>query len=55
MYYGRQDFLGDEEDFLRNAVQDYAPAREAIVVRQLSPNTALFGTEVVPLDKLSDF
>ena len=54
VYYGRKDFLGDEDDFLKNAVRDYDPAVEAIVVRQLSPGSATFSTEVVPLDELSN-
>lgn len=54
LYYGRQDFLGDEEAFLLNAVRVYDPGKEAIVVRQLSPGVAMFGTEILPLDQLSN-
>ncbi|MBW4533205.1 MAG: hypothetical protein KME09_04645 [Pleurocapsa minor HA4230-MV1] len=52
-YYGQQDFLGDEEDFLLKAVRNYDPGKEAIVVRQFSPNSPLFTTEVCPLDELN--
>ena len=52
LYYGQQDFLGDEEDFLLLAVRDYDPDKEAIIVRQFSPKSSFFTTEVCLLDEL---
>ena len=54
VYYGQQNFLGDEEDFLIKAVRDYDPSKEVVVVRQFSANSPLFTTQVCSLDELAN-
>lgn len=52
-YYGLDDFLGDEDDLLKESVKTYQPDKEVILVRQVVKDEALFANEIVPLESLS--
>ncbi len=54
LYYGKEDYVGDEDALLKEYVSTYKMDTEVVLVRQLVPNEALFGTEIVPLESLSD-
>ena len=55
IYYGEEDFLGDEDDLLKESVRTYQPDKEVVLVRQLVKGEAVFANEVVPLESLSDY
>ena len=54
LYYGKEDYVGDEDALLKEYVSTYKMDTEVVLVRQLVANEALFGTEIVPLESLSD-
>ena len=41
LYYGREDFLGDEDEVLKEYVKNYHPDREVVFVWQVMKDSAL--------------
>ena len=54
IYYGKEDYLGDEDDTLKAFVKKYNIDTQVVLVRQTIPGAALFATEIVPLESLKD-
>ena len=51
-YYGREDFLGDEDETLKEYVKNYHPDTEVVFVWQMRKDSALFNTTIMPLSSL---
>lgn len=54
-YYGKDDYVGDEDELLLQRIQDYKLHEEVILVRQVMAKNSLFSTTIVPLAELDDF
>ena len=53
-YYGKDDYVGDEDELLLQSIQDYKLHEEVILVRQVIASDSLFSTTIVPLAELDD-
>ncbi len=51
-YYGKDNYVGDEDELLLQSIQDYNPHSEAILVQQVISTEAFFSTSIVPLVEL---
>ncbi len=51
-YYGREDFIGDEDEVLKEYVKNYHPDTEVVFVWQVMKDSALFNTTILPLESL---
>ncbi len=54
IYYGKEDYLGDEDDTLKAFVKKYNVDTQVVLVRQTIPGVALFATEIVSLESLKN-
>ena len=54
-YYGRSDFIGDEDEALKEYVENYNPDTEVVFVWQVRKDSALFNTTIMPLESLLDW
>lgn len=54
IYYGKEDYLGDEDDTLKAFVHKYNVETQVVLVRQTVPGSALFATEIVSLESLKN-
>ena len=54
LYYGKEDYLGDEDDTLKAFVEKYNVETQVVLVRQTVPGAALFATEIVSLESLKN-
>lgn len=52
IYYGKDDYVGDEDELLLQSIQDYNPSTEVILVKQLVSQESLFTTSIIPLVEL---
>ncbi len=52
LYYGRENFLGDEDEVLKEYVKNYHPDREVVFVWQVSKDSALFNMTILPFESL---
>lgn len=53
-YYGKDDYVGDEDRMLLQSIQDYNVGEEVILVQQVIPQYSLFTTTIIPLLELDN-
>ena len=54
IYYGKEDYVGDEDETLKAFVKKYNVDTQVVLVRQTIPGVALFATEIVSLNSLKN-
>lgn len=55
IYYGEEEFLGDEDEVLKEYVRTYEIDKEVVLVEQVAEGEALFSNGIVPLKSLLDY
>lgn len=51
-YYGKDDYVGDEEEVVLENIETYDPQKEVIFVQQTLPGDSIFESRIIPLTKL---